>query len=88
MAEIKQKAGKMACETCGEPVVVKTNERGTLSYNCQECDAAPYARAGTGQNAAWRRKMTGQAAPEAAPAAKPAPAPAPAAKKPAATFFD
>jgi hypothetical protein len=51
MAEIKKKHGKMACETCCEPVTVKINERETLSYNCQECDAAPYAKKGTGQHA-------------------------------------
>lgn len=59
MAEIKTKVGKMGCETCGEPVTVKTNERGTLSYCCQECDAAPYSRKGTGQYGHWVKKMGG-----------------------------
>lgn len=68
MAEVKQKYGKMGCETCGEPVTVKANERGTLSYGCQECDAAPYAKRGTGQHAVWVKKCETNA---------PAPAPAP-----------
>lgn len=77
MAEVKKKHGKMNCETCGEPVTVKANERGTLSYNCQECDAAPYAKVGTGQHAAWVKKCAANA-PEPAPA----PAPAPVEKQP------
>lgn len=53
----KTKLGKMACESCGEPVTVRENERGTLSYRCEECDAAPYARSGTGQHANWLAKL-------------------------------
>lgn len=63
---MKTKVGKMACESCGEAVVVKQNERGTLSYRCDECDAAPYARPGTGQHERWRLKI-GQAAPSDKP---------------------
>ncbi len=82
MAEIKNKVGKMKCETCGETVTVKANEKGTLSYSCQECDAAPYARAGTGQNAHWRRKMTpSEGAPQPHTLAAEN-------KKPASTMFD
>jgi len=54
---MKQKKGRMPCETCSNDVVVKVNELDTLSYRCDECDAAPYARKGTGQHAAWLRKM-------------------------------
>lgn len=53
----KTKLGKMPCESCGEPVTVRENERGTLSYRCEECDAAPYARSGTGQHAHWLTKL-------------------------------
>lgn len=49
--------GKMACETCGNDVTVKQNENGTLSYRCDECDAAPYAKTGTLQNEHWRGKL-------------------------------
>lgn len=58
----------MPCETCGNDIVVKENELGTLSYRCDECDAAPYARKGTGQHAAWLKKMGVGA--EKAPAAE------------------
>lgn len=51
--------GKMPCETCGNQVTVKQNENGTLSYRCDECDAAPYAKTGTLQNEHWRGKLTG-----------------------------
>lgn len=50
--------GKMACETCGNQVTVKQNENATLSYRCDECDAAPYAKTGTLQNVKWREKLT------------------------------
>lgn len=57
----KVNIGKMACEThgCGNTVTVKENENKTLSYRCDECDAAPYAKEGTGQHKAWRSKLTG-----------------------------
>ncbi|CAN4270606.1 hypothetical protein MCERHM31_00795 [Methylophilaceae bacterium] len=51
--------GKMPCETCGNHVTVKQNENGTLSYRCDECDAAPYAKTGTLQNEHWRSKLVG-----------------------------
>jgi hypothetical protein len=54
----KVNLGKMPCETCGNTVTVKQNELGTLSYRCDECDAAPYAKAGTLQNQHWRTKLT------------------------------
>lgn len=49
--------GKMPCECCGNQVTVKQNENATLSYRCDECDAAPYAKTGTGQNLKWREKL-------------------------------
>lgn len=49
--------GKMPCETCGNQVTVKQNENATLSYRCDECDAAPYAKTGTLQNIKWREKL-------------------------------
>lgn len=49
--------GKMPCETCGNQVTVKQNENATLSYRCDECDAAPYAKTGTLQNLKWREKL-------------------------------
>lgn len=70
---MKVKIGRMVCETknCGNEVVVKKNENGTLSYRCDECDAAPYARVGTGQYKAWSESLNLQADP--APVADPAP---------------
>lgn len=51
----KVNIGKMKCETrgCDNTVTIKQNENGTLSYRCDECDAAPYARVGTGQHMLW-----------------------------------
>lgn len=56
----KTNIGKMKCETrgCDNVVTVKEAENGTLSYRCDECDAAPYAKVGTGQNALWRSNIT------------------------------
>lgn len=55
----KLNIGKMDCETrgCDNVVTVKQNEHGTLSYRCDECDAAPYARTGTRQNELWRSNL-------------------------------
>jgi len=49
----------MACETCGNVVTVKENENNTLSYRCDECDAAPYAKLGTLQHVHWVKKISG-----------------------------
>lgn len=73
----KTKVGKMKCESCGEPVTVRTNERETLSYRCEECDAAPYARPGTGLHGIWMGKITLDKSPSAAPAKTPDPQPTP-----------
>lgn len=72
MAKVNK--GKMPCETCGNQVTVKVNENDTLSYRCDECDAAPYAKLGTLQHSHWMRKM--KASEPAAPAAEHKPAPA------------
>lgn len=69
---MKQKIGNMPCETCGNKVVVKENELGTLSYRCDECDAAPYAKKGTGQHKTWLSKMTRSAESQPAEPEKPA----------------
>lgn len=71
----KVRKGLMPCEgqRCeshdhNAPVVVFENERGTLSYSCDFCGRAPYARAGTGQHAEWLEEMARRApVPAAAP---------------------
>lgn len=79
----KTNIGKMPCETCGNHVTVKTNENGTLSYRCDECDAAPYAKSDTIQNKKWRDKLGVNNAPAAAQTAqKPVEAKAPKATPP------
>lgn len=67
----KTKYGKMKCPTpgCGELVIVKVNERETLSWNCQECDHSGYVRKGDAGYAKWAGSVTRQAEP--APAATP-----------------
>lgn len=72
MAKINK--GKMACETCGNLVTVKENENNTLSYRCDECDAAPYAKLGTLQHVHWTKKIGGNSA---APVEEKKPAKAP-----------
>jgi hypothetical protein len=56
----KVNIGKMNCENrrCDNVVTVKQNENGTLSYRCDECDAAPYARVGTGLHLSWMEQLT------------------------------
>lgn len=76
----------MACPDCGERVVVKINERETLSYGCDECDGNGYSKKGEGRYSSWLQKITRVAAP-AAPARTPEKQPAPAAKKSSATII-
>lgn len=78
---LKKRIGTMPCEgsRCKShdkqiPVVVFENSRATLSYCCDYCDRAPYARTGTDQHADWMQdieffnKPAKPAAPVAAPA--------------------
>lgn len=76
----RQKFGHMACPDCAHQVVVRANDRETLSYHCDECDSQGYARKGNGNYDAWLKRIT--RAPGAAPAAEPVKPPAvdPAAK--------
>ncbi|HYD63318.1 MAG TPA: hypothetical protein VEC35_23380 [Noviherbaspirillum sp.] len=82
----KTRKGLMPCEgqRCeshdhNAPVVVFENERETLSYSCDFCGRAPYARKGTGQHAEWLEEMARRApVPATAPAAQ---VPPPAAKQ-------
>lgn len=53
----KKAIGTMSCQCCGKEVVVKENERGTLSYTCQWCDDSPYQKAGTLAFSSWQKKM-------------------------------
>src|SRR5574341_971297 len=73
----KVKFGHMPCESCGERVVVKENEHGTLSYGCDECEGVGYAKKGTVQHALWQKKIERVAAPAPAASPKPASAAAP-----------
>lgn len=65
-----KKFGYMKCENrkCGARVVVKFNEKETLSYTCDECEKSSYARKGTQEHADWIGEIE-RTAP--APAAKP-----------------
>jgi hypothetical protein len=65
----KSKYGHMVCHDCPEKVVVKVNEHGTLSYTCEECDAASYCKQGAGNRSAWEGRITKVAG--SAPAPKP-----------------
>lgn len=85
----KSKAGVGKCDVCGEDIVWKRADSGTLSYTCQHCDYRGYAPA---HSDAARMvgvgfvPLPGKAAPiEGAPIAKPEAEPKPApvkAKKP------
>ena len=86
----KSKFGYMPCTTpkCGTRLVVKMNERETLSWRCDECDGNGYVKKGEAGYSRWLGVID-RAAPPPAPAPAPKPAapaekPAPAAPKPAA----
>lgn len=60
----KKKIGTMPCEgqRCKSherniPVVVFENKHGTLSYSCDWCQRAPYAKNGTEQHEDWLADM-------------------------------
>lgn len=79
---MKVKYGYMPCPTpnCGTRLVVKKNERGTLSWSCAECDGNGYVKKDDAGFARWDNavvdKVTAPAAPsKPAPAAEPKPAP-------------
>jgi hypothetical protein len=82
----KSKYGYMPCPTpkCGTRLVVKMNERETLSWRCDECDGNGYVKKGEAGYSRWLGVVE-RAAPDPAPAAK-VPAspdkPVPAAPKP------
>jgi len=76
---VKIKYGYMLCPTpgCGTRLVVKKNERETLSWSCAECDGAGYAKKGDAGYVRWDGAVVDKvAAPAPAPAPAPKPAPA------------
>lgn len=46
----KAAEGKGRCAMCGEPIIWRKNDMGTMSYFCQLCDFQGYAKAGTEAN--------------------------------------
>lgn len=95
---MKTPIGIMPCQCCGWDVVVKENEKQTLSYSCDKCGDPPYQRPGTEAAKIWRGKLKPLpwSAPvestahlnESVPAAKPVPPVESQTKKPKGTFFD
>ena len=63
----KSKFGYMKCPDCAVRVVVKVNEKETLSYTCDECDSRGYAQKGAGNYKTWIARI--ERAPGSAPAA-------------------
>jgi hypothetical protein len=63
MAALKQKLGRIPCEGCGHPVVLKKNDTGTLSVSCDECDVSAFAKAGTGAAKRWLAALPAQTQP-------------------------
>jgi DNA-directed RNA polymerase subunit RPC12/RpoP len=57
MAALKTKLGRIPCSECGHPVLVKENDAGTLTVQCDECDVSSFAKKGTGAAARWRAKL-------------------------------
>ena len=79
---MKTKFGYMSCPGCTAAgrktrVLVRINERETLSAACDECDSTEYAKKGTGKHADWSKgiERIGPAEPKPAPKVEPNPAP-------------
>lgn len=92
MAAIKEKLGRIPCEGCGHPMVLKRNEAMTLTCACDECDVSSFAKKGTDGAKRWLSKLPKVETPSenvpkaAVPAVPKQPAPAPVPKKPANAF--
>jgi hypothetical protein len=69
MAALKNKLGRIPCDCCGHPAMLKENAAGTLTVACDECDVSSFAKKGTGAADRWRAKL-----PKAPAQAAPAPA--------------
>lgn len=74
MAAVKTKLGRIACEGCGHPVLVKENEAGTLTIQCDECDVSYFAKKNTAAQARWRAKLAQGQVAGSVPKAEPKPA--------------
>lgn len=88
----KSKYGYMKCPTpgCDTRIVVKENERGTLSWRCDECDGTGYVKKGDAAFPKWDGQIEKSArapAPAPAPKKEDAPKPAPAPKPAASTLL-
>lgn len=70
---MKTKYGHMAHAECGTRCLVRVNDRGTLSLQCDECDTTEYAQKGTGKHTRWEKKIERIGGEQPAPAPKPAP---------------
>lgn len=91
MAVVKTKLGMMPCPCCGHPVMVRENDRHTLTIACDGCDISAFAKAGTEAQARWRAVLPGtvpKEVPPAVPAAPKAPPLGPVPKAKPAGVFD
>lgn len=68
MAAVKTKLGRIPCDCCGHPVLLKENEAGTLTMSCDECDVSAFAKRGTAAASRWRSKLPKADVQEHAPA--------------------
>lgn len=73
----RTKVGEGACLVCGERVVWRAADSGSVSCFCQDCDFQGYAKDGTEA----KRRILEQYGTAAAPAKAAAPAPAPPAEE-------
>ena len=73
MAAVKVKLGRIPCDCCGHLVLLKQNEAGTLTMQCDECDVSAFAKKGTAAAMRWRAKLPKEQVQEhdQAPAAPP-----------------
>lgn len=92
----KSKAGLGVCGCCGESVVWKLSDTGSLSYTCQHCDFRTFApkfsdackKISAGFDVPPASTADPVPAPKAAPKADPAPAPKAAPKAKPAGIWD
>jgi hypothetical protein len=71
MAAVKTKLGRIPCDCCGHPAMLRVNEHKTLTISCDECDMSAFAKHGTGAATRWRAKLPPEAVPEPLPSRVP-----------------
>jgi hypothetical protein len=68
MAAVKTKLGRIPCDHCGQPTMLKRNERNTLTMQCDDCGKSSFAKVGENCHKDWLAALPKEPAKEPEPA--------------------